>query len=95
MVRGGLWRLAGGPLPGWRIRSVAFAFSQIRSFAFEYRIRAEQSAVGHARVVADGETQQVMFDLGRSRVMRVPADLIGQFEKFEELTIPRRPAARD
>jgi acyl-CoA thioester hydrolase len=83
--------LFGEPL----LAGVRFAWVGGSSFAFEYRIRAEQSAVGHARVVADGETQQVMFDLGRSRVMRVPADLIGQFEEFEERAIPRRPAATD
>lgn len=74
---------------------VRFAWVGGSSFAFEYRIRAEKSAVGEARVVADGETLQVMFDLDRNRVVRVPADLIGQFEQFEERAIPRRPAAND
>lgn len=69
---------------------VRFAWVGGSSFAFEYRIRAEKSAVGEARVVADGETMQVMFDLARNRVMRVPADLIGQFEAFEGAPIPRR-----
>src|SRR5687767_5625439 len=83
--------LFGEPL----LAGVRFAWVGGSSFAFEYRIRAEKSAVGEARVVADGETLQVMFDLGRGRVMRVPADLIRQFEDFEERAIPRRPAARD
>jgi acyl-CoA thioester hydrolase len=74
---------------------VRFAWVGGSSFAFEYRIRAEKSAVGEARVVADGETLQVMFDLDRNRVVRVPADLIGQFERFEERAIPQRPAAKD
>lgn len=77
------------------LAGVRFAWVGGSSFAFEYRIRAESSAVGEARVVADGETLQVMFDLGRNRVMRVPADLIGRFEAFEERAIPRRPAATD
>ena len=31
-----------------------------------------------------------MFDLERNRVMRVPADLIEMFEKYEGRSIPRR-----
>ena len=83
--------LFGEPLLG----GVRFAWVGGSSFAFEYSIRAEKSAVGEARIVADGETLQVMFDLERNRVMRVPADLIGQFETFEGRAIPRRPAASD
>lgn len=81
--------LFGEPL----LAGVRFAWVGGSSFAFEYRIRAEKSAVGEARTVADGETLQVMFDLERNRVMRVPADLIGLFEEFEGRAIPRRPAA--
>lgn len=81
--------LFGEPLLG----GVRFAWVGGSSFAFEYRIRAEKSAVGEARVVAEGETLQVMFDLGRNRVMRVPADLIEQFDDFEGRQIPRRPPA--
>jgi acyl-CoA thioester hydrolase len=83
--------LFGEPL----MAGVRFAWVGGSSFGFEYRIRAQKSDVGEARVVADGETQQVMFDVERNRVMRVPADLIGQFESFEERTFPRRPAAAD
>ncbi len=83
--------LFGEPL----LAGVRFAWVGGSSFAFEYRIRAAQSAVGEARVVADGETLQVMFDLDRNRVMRVPADLIDLFAKFEERVIPRRPPASD
>lgn len=78
--------LFGEPL----VAAVRFAWVGGSSFAFEYIIRAEKSAVGESRVVADGETLQVMFDLERNRVMRVPADLIGQFEAFEGRAIPRR-----
>ena len=83
--------LFGEPL----LAGVRFAWVGGSSFAFEYRIRAEKSAVGEARIVADGETLQVMFDLERNRVMRVPADLIGQFEVFEGREIPRRLTAAD
>jgi acyl-CoA thioester hydrolase len=78
--------LFGEPLFG----GVRFAWVGGSSFAFEYSIRAAQSAVGEARIVADGETLQVMFDLERDRVMRVPADLIRQFEEFEGRKIPLR-----
>lgn len=67
-----------------------FAWASRTSFGVEYRVRAEESVVGQARVIADGETVQVMFDLERNRVMRVPPDLLALFEKFEGRTIPRR-----
>jgi acyl-CoA thioester hydrolase len=67
-----------------------FAWVGKTSFGLEYRIRAQKSAVGEARVVADGSTVQVMFDLERQRVSRVPADLISMFEKFEGRKIPAR-----
>jgi acyl-CoA thioester hydrolase len=67
-----------------------FGWTSRTSFGLEYRIRADASSIGAARVVADGETVQVMFDLARSRVSRVPADLIETFEAFEARPIPRR-----
>jgi acyl-CoA thioester hydrolase len=67
-----------------------FSWSGRSSFALEYRVRAEESVVGPARVVADGTTVQVMFDLARNRVMRVPSDLLEEFEGYEGRSIPRR-----
>ena len=67
-----------------------FAWASRSSFAIEYSIRAEQSSVGAARLVADGESVQVMFDLERNRIVRVPADLIEMFEAYEGRPIPRR-----
>lgn len=69
---------------------VRFSWAGRSSFGLAYRIRAEKSAVGEAREVATGETLQVMFDLERNRVTRVPADLLAQFENFEGRPIPRR-----
>ena len=60
-----------------------FAWTSRSSFALEYRVRAEESAVAPARVIADGESVQVMFDFERNRVTRVPADLLDLFEKYE------------
>jgi acyl-CoA thioester hydrolase len=69
-----------------------FAWKGRSSFGLEYVIRAEQSLVAPARVVADGTTVQVMFDLERNRIGRVPADLIEEFEAFEGRPIPSRRA---
>jgi acyl-CoA thioester hydrolase len=67
-----------------------FGWTGRSSFGLEYRVRAEASSVGEARLVADGSSTQVMFDLVRSRVMRVPADLLALFEAYERRSIPRR-----
>jgi len=67
-----------------------FAWASRSSFGLEYRVRAEASAVAGARLIADGDSVQVMFDIGRNRVMRVPADLLAMFEAFEGRPIPRR-----
>ncbi|CAN5599042.1 thioesterase family protein [soil metagenome] len=67
-----------------------FAWSGRSSFGLEYRVRADASPLGEARLVADGTTTQVMFDLRRNRVMRVPADLLALFEAYEGRAIPRR-----
>jgi acyl-CoA thioester hydrolase len=66
-----------------------FAWASRSSFGIEYSIRAEESAVAPARHIADGESTQVMFDLERNRVMRVPDDLLAMFEEFEGRPIPR------
>ena len=67
-----------------------FSWAGRSSFGLEYRVRADESAIGVARVVADGSTTQVMFDIERNRVMRVPADLLEMFESYEGRPIPRR-----
>jgi acyl-CoA thioester hydrolase len=67
-----------------------FAWTSRSSFGLAYRIRAEASPVASARTVADGESTQVMFDLERNRVVRVPADLLALFEAYEGREIPRR-----
>ena len=67
-----------------------FTWASRTSFGLEYLVRAEESVVGPARVVADGETVQVMFDGARNRVTRVPPDLVEMFERFEGHPIPRR-----
>jgi acyl-CoA thioester hydrolase len=67
-----------------------FVWTSRSSFGLTYRIRAEASGVAPARLVADGETVQVMYDLSRNRISRVPADLLVRFEEFEGTPIERR-----
>ncbi|HEY7599125.1 MAG TPA: thioesterase family protein, partial [Candidatus Limnocylindrales bacterium] len=70
-----------------------FAWTSRSSFGIEYRVRAEASPVAEPRLIADGDSVQVMFDLARNRVMRVPDDLLHMFEAYEGRPIPRRGGA--
>ena len=67
---------------GWVSRS---------SFGIAYRVVSEGSDIAPARLVADGETTQVMFDMAANRVMRVPSDLRAGIEAYEGRSIPTRP----
>ena len=72
-----------------------FGWTSRSSFSLEYRVRADESVVARARLIADGTSVQVMFDLERNRIMRVPADLIEMFERYEGRSIPRQRPAED
>ena len=61
------------------------------SFALEYRVTAAESSRGAGRVVADGETVQVMFDYAAGRPTRLPEELRRQLTEFEGREIPSRP----
>jgi acyl-CoA thioester hydrolase len=67
-----------------------FSWTGRSSFGLEYRVRSDESVISPARVVADGSTVQVMFNLKTNRVMRVPSDLLEHFEAYERRPIPRR-----
>ena len=67
---------------GWVSRS---------AFSFEYCLEVEASDLGEARVVADGSTVQVFYDLQRGRPMRTPVDLIADLEAYEGRSFPSRP----
>jgi acyl-CoA thioester hydrolase len=67
---------------GWVSRS---------AFNLEYRVEVEASALGQARVVADGSTVQVFYDLERGRPMRTPADLVRDLADYEGRELPPRP----
>ena len=66
---------------GWLSRS---------SFGLEYRLEVADSAIGEARVIADGSTVQVFYDLGRGRPMRIPAELVEALAGHEGRELPTR-----
>jgi acyl-CoA thioester hydrolase len=67
---------------GWLSRS---------AFSLEYRVEVEASAIGEARVVADGSTVQVFYDLERGRPMRTPSELARDLTAYEGRALPPRP----
>ena len=60
------------------------------SFGLEYVIEAGASPLGEARVVADGATVQVFYDLTSESVIRIPAELRARMEAFESRSLPPR-----
>jgi acyl-CoA thioester hydrolase len=57
------------------------------SFALNYRITAGDGA----RLVAQGQTVQVMFDYEAGRPIRIPANLLERLATYEGRPIPPRP----
>ena len=66
------------------------AWASRTSFGMEYRVVAEGGPIAPARLVADGGTTQVMFDLVRNRPTRMTHELLDAVERFEGRSIPRR-----
>jgi acyl-CoA thioester hydrolase len=64
------------------------------SFNLEYRVEVEESPIGSARIIADGSTVQVFYDLAQARVMRMPSELLAQLSEYEGRELPRRSLAR-
>jgi len=58
------------------------------SFALDYRIVV---ADDEQRLVADGQTVQVMFDYETGRPIRIPPHLLERLSAFEGRPIPPRP----
>jgi acyl-CoA thioester hydrolase len=56
------------------------------SFAIEYRVTAEDE-----RLVAEGDTVQVMFDYEVGRPIRIPQRLLDQLAAYEGRPTPSRP----
>ena len=62
------------------------------SFSLEYRVEVDASDIGPARVVADGSTVQVFYDLSSARAMRMPSQLLDQLTEYEGRELPKRSA---
>ncbi len=63
------------------------------SFSLEYRVTAaDDSPRGPGRLIADGESIQVMYDYANARSMRLPPEMVAQLEAYEGHPIPPRPA---
>ena len=69
---------------GWAGRS---------SFSMEYRLSAEDSPFGRERLIAYGESVQVMYDYGAGRVVHLPGDLLAMLEAYEGRPLPARGGA--
>lgn len=80
--------LFGEPLACW----CRVSWAGRSSFGLEYRIEAESSSVGPGRLVAEGSSVQVFYDLAAGAVMRMPAGLLGRIEAFEGRPLPTRAA---
>jgi len=59
------------------------------AFGLDYRVVSDGGPVAPARLVADGSSVQVMYDLTTERVSRVPTDLVEAIERFEGREMPR------
>jgi acyl-CoA thioester hydrolase len=73
--------------------AVRAAWASRSSFSLEYRVEVEASSMGDARVVADGSTVQVFYDVARGRPTRIPTELIERMSDFEGRELPTRPGA--
>ncbi len=70
------------------------AWASRSAFGLDYRVVSDGGPVAPARLVADGSSVQVMYDLTTDRVSRMPAELLDAIERFEGHPLPRhRPGA--
>ena len=63
------------------------------AFSLEYRVEVGASPIGEARVLADGSTVQVFYDLERGRPMRTPRELVRDLAEYEGRELPGRPSS--
>lgn len=80
--------LFGEPLGCW----CRVSWAGRSSFGLEYRIQAEESSLGPARLVAEGSTVQVFYDLAAGSVARMPPGLLDTIAAFEGRPLPTRAA---
>ena len=76
---------------GWASRSAFSLEYLVEVEASPLRTVEEGSPIGQARVVADGSTVQVFYDLKRGRPTRTPADLVRDLATYEGRELPNRP----
>ncbi|MGC8634959.1 MAG: acyl-CoA thioesterase [Candidatus Limnocylindrales bacterium] len=69
------------------------AWAGCSSFGMEFRLLAEDSPFGRARLAAHGATVQVMYDYATGRVQPLPAELRARVEAYEGRPITSREAA--
>ena len=62
------------------------------SFCFEYRVEVAATPTDPPRLIADGSTVQVFYDLEAGRIKRVPIRLLEQLTDYEGRPLPTRPA---
>lgn len=62
------------------------------SFGLQYRLEVDDSDIGPARLIADGSTVQVFYDLVAGTVMRMPVQMLERLADFEGRVLPTRPA---
>ena len=70
------------------------AWASRSSFGLEYRVGADDSDAGSARLVAYGETTQVMYDFTAGHVTRLPRELLELFSGYEGRAVPRTSQRR-
>lgn len=61
------------------------------SFSLEYRVEVADPVSETTRLVADGSTVQVFYDLIAGKVMRMPASLLAGLRAYEGHELPTRP----
>jgi len=58
----------------------------------EYRVEVAATPTDPPRLIADGSTVQVFYDLEAGRIKRVPIRLLEQLTDYEGRPLPTRPA---
>jgi acyl-CoA thioesterase FadM len=66
------------------------AWASRSSFGLEYRVVSEGGPLAPGRLIADGGTTQVMYDVARGRPARIPAEWVAAMEALEGRPVPRR-----
>ncbi len=71
--------------------AVRVAWASRSAFSLEYLVEVADSPLGEARLIADGSTVQVFYDLRRGRPIRTPPELVAALVAYEGRELPARP----